>query len=426
MRPMSIWFFRFEALARRMCWRLRDRLLGAPQAAPLAAPPRVRGALQVGFVVSTSAKWGLDSVLATLRDRPEVDCGFYMTLSDVDLRRAPAQRRAHYVRERAFFAARAPILGDLYDPARDRIWPAESIACDIAFIQQPWGMQDLPRRLTGRVRTAYVHYGMPVIANDRMQAGLPDFHPFLWRYFAASDLHAARVRAGAKVQEAALRVTGHPKFDIYHSPPPARDAVALWPRAADTGRLRVIYAPHHGLGPNTLRLGTFAWSGPAMRDLARCHPEVDFILRPHPNLGLELARSGIMRADQWQGWLQDWQNGANTALSLDGDYFDLFRTSDLMITDSGSFLAEYLPTMKPLLRLLRDDATPLNDFGQQLGTGFYTARDRAQMEALFSQIVQGHDPLAAARAQAAQLLRPATLRAADAIVADFIHAGYDG
>ncbi len=424
MRSVPICMFRLQALARRLRARLRDRALGAPQTS-CAPPPQAGRPLRIGFIVCTSAKWGLDSVLAALRICPEVECGFYMTLSDVDLRRPPASRRAHYARKRAYFAARAPILGDLYDAGRDHMRPAEAIDCDIAFIQQPWGMQDLPRRLAGRVRTAYVHYGVPVIANDWMQSGLPDFHPFLWRYFAANDLHAARVRAGGMVRGSALRVTGHPKFDIYHSPPPARDAVALWPRAADTGRMRVIYAPHHGLGANTLRLGTFAWSGPAMRDLARRHPEVDFILRPHPNLGLELARSGMMRADQWQGWLQDWQNGPNTVLSLDGDYFDLFRTSDLMITDSGSFLAEYLPTMKPLLRLVRDDATPLNDFGAQLGTGFYTARDRAQLEAHFHQIVQGHDPLAPARAQAAQLVCPDAMRAAQAIVEDLICAGYD-
>lgn len=425
MRPMPIWLFRLQALARRLRWRLRDRVFGASQAAPLAAPPRARGALRVGFVVCTSAKWGLDSVLAALRGQPDIDCGFYLTLSDVDLRRNLAQRRETYARERAFFAARAPILADLYDPERDRIYPAAAIDCDIAFIQQPWGMQDLPRLLAGRVCTAYVHYGMPVIANDRMQSALPDFHPFLWRYFAATEIHAARIRAGGMVREAALRVTGHPKFDIYHSPAPARDAVALWPHAAETGRMRVIYAPHHGLGPGTLQLGTFAWSGPAMLDLARRHKEVDFILRPHPNLGLELTRSGVMRADQWQGWLQSWQEGPNTALSLDGGYFDMFRTSDLLITDSGSFLAEYLPTNRPLLRLVRDDATPLNDFGERLGAGFYTARDPAQMEALFRQIAQGHDPLAAGRAQATRLLRPGSVPAALTIAEDLIRAGYD-
>ncbi len=426
MRSVPIWLFRFRALVRRLRWRLRDHVSGAPQARLAAPPPQPRARLRVGFIVCTSAKWGLDSVVAALRDRPEVACGFYPTLSDVDLRRSPAQRRANYARERAFFAARAPILADLYDTGRDAMMPAEAIDCDIAFIQQPWGMQDLSRRLAGRVRTAYVHYGMPVIANDRMQSGLPDFHPFLWRYFAATEPHAARIRAGGMVREAALRVTGHPKFDIYHSPAPARDAVALWPHASETGRMRVIYAPHHGLGPGTLQLGTFAWSGPAMLDLARRHSEVDFIFRPHPNLGLELARSGVMRADQWQSWLQSWQEGPNTALSLDGGYFDMFRTSDLLITDSGSFLAEYLPTNRPLLRLVRDEATPLNDFGQRLAAGFYTARDPAQMEALFHQIAQGHDPLAPARAQAAGLLRPGAMRAAEAIAEDLIRGGYDG
>ncbi|RUS64834.1 hypothetical protein EGN72_02710 [Pseudorhodobacter sp. E13] len=399
---------RIRALLRRYGWRLADRI--APPDAPRPPPDLPRGRpLRVGFVVCEAAKWGLGSLLAHLQQMDGVEIGFYPALSDLSLRMTRAERRQDYARERAFFAGLGPVWADLYDAESDRVHEPEQIACDVAFIQQPWGMQDLPRRLSGRVRTAYVHYGMAVIRNDRMQFGLPDFHPWLWRYFLPTEAHAEAIRAAQLTGPARpkLCVTGHPKFDTYLGPAPARDAVPLWPHPSDTGRRRVIFAPHHGLERGSLGLGTFGWSGAAMLDLVRTHPQVDFLLRPHPNMAIGLARSGLMQRAEWQAYKDCWAALPNGAVHENGPYWEVFRTSDALITDSGSFLAEYLPTGQPLIRLERAGAAPLNPFGQRLSGGFYRCADAPTLARLFADVVvKREDPLAQSRAEAAALLTP--------------------
>lgn len=413
--------FRARALLRRFAWRIAARLR-TPVVPPQAPLPSSDRPLRVGFVVCEQAKWGLGSVLEKLRATAGVDVGFYPTLSDLGLRMAPAARRADYARQRAFFAGLGSIWDDLYDPDTDRMQPDDTIACDVVFIQQPWGMQDLPRRLAGRVRTAYVHYGMAVISNDRMQFGLPDFHPWLWRHFLPTDVHADAVRNAPGPRPPHIRVTGHPKFDTYLAPPPARDAVMTWPNPRDPGRKRVIFAPHHGLERGSLGLGTFGWSGQVMLDLARRHGAVDFLLRPHPNMATGLARSGLMQAADWQAYQDSWTALPNAALFDAGSYWDVFRTSDVMITDSGSFLAEYLPTGQPLIRLERAGAAPLNSFGRQLSSGFYRTADAAGLTALFDDVViGGHDLLAEARARAAALLMPVDRPSAELIVEELLN-----
>ncbi|MCC5968290.1 MAG: hypothetical protein JJU24_19440 [Natronohydrobacter sp.] len=405
-RTESVLQFRIRAVLRRLGWRIADRIR-PPRPQPAPPVPRKPGPLRVGFVVSVASKWALQSVLSELQAREDVTCGFYPTLSDLSLRYDRQARRADYATQRAFFAARAPVWADLYDPETDRMQPLSNIDCDIVFIQQPWGMQDLPRRLAGRVRAAYVHYGLSVISNDRMHYGLPDFHPFLWRYFVPTPLHAQAVQTIGRVRPQAVRVVGHPKLDAYRAPPPARAAVALWARPHQPERKRIIYAPHHALGPNSLRLGTFAWSGPAMLALAERSPDVDFLLRPHPNLGHALARSGIMSAAQWQAYLEAWRSGGNTSLSLDEAYFDLFRSSDALITDSGSFLAEYLPTGQSLIRLTRPDSAPLNSFGMALSAAFCEASDPQQLEGLFQRVLRAPAiPGSALPALMAQMIQP--------------------
>lgn len=396
--------YRGLALLRRGLWRVMPR-------APLPDLPRPRAPLRVGFVVCDSAKWGIGSLLAEIAAGPDMEAGFYPTLSDVHLRLPRADRAAAFTRERAFFAGLGSIWGDLYDPMRDRMAPLETITADVVFLQQPWGMQDWPRRLARRTRVAYVHYGMPVISNARMHTGLPQFHPYLWRHFLPTKAHAdAHPNPGP-----ATPVTGHPKFDVFATPRPS--GAGLWPRAQ--ARARVVVAPHHGLEPGSLGLGTFRWSGAVLMEMLRDHGDVDFVLRPHPNMGLGLARAGVMDAGTWARFKADWAAQPNGAVQEGGDYWPLLRSSDALITDAGSFLAEYLPTGGALIRLVQDGAAPLNAFGARLAPAFYTARTPEDLRAVFDRVVlAGEDPLAETRAGASALLRPGSVSAADAITAE--------
>lgn len=404
--PVPLW--RALALARRLGWRVQAALGGKAQpaagVAALEARLKARLAagqrpLRLGFVVVDSAKWSTDPLFRSLAQDPDIACGFVCALSDTGLRQPRAARRAEYARQRAFFAALGPVLADLYDPARDRIRPLSVIDCDIAIIQQPWGMQDLPRRLAGRVLSAYVHYGFPVILNDRMQFGLPDFHPWLWRHVAPTEGHREAMLEGPTGPDpAAILVAGYPKLDVYRAPPPPREGVPVWPRAADPARRRVIFAPHHAMGAQSLGMATFDWSGPEMLALVRAHPEVDFILKPHPNLEHGLTRSGSLTAAALAGWFADWRAAPNAGIVTGGQYFDLFRSSDALITDSGSFLAEYLPTGRPILRLITDPPAALNAAGRALAGGFYALGDAPALREAFARVVlAGEDPLAPLR-----------------------------
>lgn len=399
-------------LLRRLWWRLRDRLPGGAAPADLTrrALARVAGRrpLRVGFIVASGAKWSNDPLFAALTADADFDCGFLCALSDTALRLPRAARQAEYARERAFFAARGPVHADLYDAPRDRVRPLAAIDSDLVILQQPWGMQDLPRRLAGRVPAIYVHYGFPVILNDWMQFRLPDFHPWLWRHVVPTEGHRrAMLAADPGADPARLLVAGYPKLDVYRQPAPARDSVAAWPRASDGARKRVVYAPHHAFGPGTLGMATFEWSGPAMLALARAHPEVDFVLKPHPNLEHGLDRSGALTPEQRRDFFAAWRAGPNTAIVEGGHYFDLFRTSDAMITDSGSFLAEYLPTGRPILRLQARPPAALNPVGQALAEGFHTADTPEGLREVFDRVILGgDDPLAPIRQALRALVMP--------------------
>jgi hypothetical protein len=400
--------WRAGSLARRAGFRLRDRLAPpdpAPRIRALVAQLRAqKGQLRVGFVVCDPSKWSAGPLFSLLASDPAFRCVFHLALSDTARRLPSSDRRAEFERLGTFFSTIGPLGAALYSPATDRIHPPTVLDCDLAIIQQPWGMQDLPRRLLHQgVLSAYVHYGYPIISNDIMQFGLPDFHGFLWAYVAASEMHREMVVDGTSAPFSVI-VAGHPKLDTYLTPAPSRNEIAHWPRPAEEARRRVIYAPHHTLD-GTLNMATFAWSGAVMLELARANPEVDFLLKPHPNLALAMKREG--EGQRFAAWVRAWSDLPNAATYESGNYFGLFRTSDLLITDSGSFLAEYLPTGAPILRLTRPDAAPMNRAGEALVPAFYTAATAEELRMQFAQLVhQDDDPLADLRAQIARLVAP--------------------
>jgi hypothetical protein len=414
-RPVKL--ARAMSVLRRLGWKFGDTIRRRGR----LHPPRPGSILRVGFAVCDTSKWGLDPMLQQLRNEPHVELGFYCTVSDVAMRMTPERRKVAYEQvTRPFFAARAPVWGDLYDPQSDRIASPrvlrDTIQCDILFIQQPWGMRDYPRLLAGRVACVYVHYGFEVIDNDAMQFGLAEFHPFLWRHFVPSAMHAKAIEAASGPKPPHVVVSGHPKLDAYSQPAPERSAVHIWPRHGDVARQRVIYAPHHSIGEDTLRLGTFSWSGAAVLALAERFPDVDFVLRPHPLLGHALTHSGKMTLTAWENWLMRWRGGPNTALSDHGPYMDMFRTSDLLITDSGAFLGEYMPTGSPILRLTRPGSAGLNVFGQTLSPGFYTAANEAELMLHFQEVLlNGVDPLAPIRETLSMAMLPKAQSAAQKI-----------
>ena len=75
-------------------------------------------------------------------------------------------------------------------------------------------------------------------------------------------------------------------------------------------------------------------------------------------------------------------NLPNAQIDENVEYFGLFRTSDLLITDNSSFLAEYLPTENPIIytHSYDNDQHNLSEYGQQLTKYHYIARNKNEIK----------------------------------------------
>jgi hypothetical protein len=243
--------------------------------------------------------------------------------------------------------------------------------------------------------TCYLSYGFLLVNEDEYQFN-QDFHHAAWRIFSSTQ------REQRLYEKFSLRTfgnavqTGYPKFDLFREDTaPARDAQVL-----QGGRPIVIWAPHWTIGQiyPRLNLGIFDQICMDMLDVFKEFREVDFVFKPHPNLKYALEASACMSTENYEAWLGMMKSCGNVRMVTQGDYFPLFKASGGMITDSVSFLAEYLPTGRPLQFLNRPDRAKMSDVGEEIISLHYSGRGADDIRSFIrNHVVGARDPLRAVR-----------------------------
>ena len=228
-------------------------------------------------------------------------------------------------------------------------------------------------------RTCYLSYGFLMVNEENYQFA-QDFHHSAWTIYASTSREVDLYKKYSVRYSSNVVLSGYPKFDLLD----ARNIKCDKPK-----RPIVIWAPHWtiGLCYPSLNLGTFDRICMGMLDLFQAFPEVDFIFKPHPNLLYALKKTTFMDENNYLIYLQQLNNLQNVITYNQGDYCTLFLQSSAMITDSVSFLAEYLPTGNPLLFLEREDRKRFSDVGEDIITLHYKGEGIESIREFIQQII---------------------------------------
>lgn len=265
-------------------------------------------------------------------------------------------------------------------------------APDVVFINYPWQRNYQPAyradRLVEFTRIAYVpYYSLPLV-NEPGDIGVAS-HLYEQRSHQLASMvftqDASMVAAYANTDRgnSYVHLTGTPKIDRLMRL--AAEGTASWPLPGR--RFRIVWAPHHSYSPAWLNFGVFAQTHLQLLRLAVMHPEIDFVLRPHPFLFGTLVDRGVLSQAAMQHWLEDWNDLTNTAIHTDGEYASLFKATDLLITDGISFLGEYpLVTGRPGIFLENPGHWEFSPLGELAAAANVRISDFDQLEQLLDSI----------------------------------------
>lgn len=258
-------------------------------------------------------------------------------------------------------------------------------------------------------RIAYISYFL--ILTEGQIGEFLFSNPFIkkaWKVFVETkfqislfDKYLGRAQTKKKIVHA-----GYPKFDSYNglSEHNNFDAAAYWPSGSDKKK-RLLWCPHWSIINPALRSSTFLKYCEHLYDFAQRHQNTfDLVLRPHPLLFEEVVKSKALSDAALKTFLEKFEALPNARIDeTEERYFAVFDSSDALISDTSSFLGEYLITKKPILYThdYESDDTNLNPLGEALLPSFYIADTKAKLEDHLNNIfVNGQDPKAQSRAKA--------------------------
>ena len=271
---------------------------------------------------------------------------------------------------------------DFWDYQNNNIQDIKKLNPDIVFYQQPWYLNNInhPKNVSNYALTIMAPYGYTTLSEKEWgSSSVKEIYQSLWLFLAESPYHIKFYKKTAKMKNN-LKTFGSLKLDNYKK----EIKQNIWKKQENP---KIIYAPHQTISNDGLRMSTFQNIYKDILNYAKNHQKYSFIYKPHPMLKNTVVEYNLMTKEEYETYENTWNNLDNSLVYDKGEYFDIFKTSDILITDCSSFLAEYFPTKNPIIFLNRKDRAPFDKFGNAIKKGFYEANNFNDVEILIENIL---------------------------------------
>ncbi len=332
--------------------------------------------IKVVFYVTENQKWGYQSLYDILLKDKRFDLLVVIGLLH-GVHKGKDKTRKNVEENYQFFKSKG--MNVEYGYRNNKYINLRTFSPDVVFYEQPWGLPKShePHNVSKFALTYYCPYSFQLFKN--MQDSYSKFYRFLYKYFLTHELNLKRIENHINKKAKNCEVIGYPKLDVYKQ---QITDDSCWKKK---DKIKIIYAPHHSLEENSLNLATFRENGRLILDWAKSHTETTWIFKPHPRFKFALLSNGVMNEKEVEEYYAEWERIGS--VYTQGNYFDIFKTSDLMITDSGSFLAEYLPTKNPLIRPVNSKGIEFNETGSLLTSAFYQTKNNDELLKVLDDVV---------------------------------------
>ena len=369
--------------------------------------------IRVIFYTNEPQKWSYESLYRAFESSPHFEplvvvVPRYAVHIGKDPTRMPLEEQYAFYKDRGYHVE--------YGYEDGRYLDIKTFEPDVFFylqLAEVPGIDD-PEIVSKYALTCYCPYSFSL--TDYRKEYLPRFHRLLYRYYVVHEWTRERFEGYAKGNSENCVVVGYPKLDVYFKDM-APDADKYW---KEPSKVRIIYAPHHsvGEGHDFFRFSTFPDNHQVLLDLAKeTRDRTTWIFKPHPMLRQAVTHAGIMTEEELDAYFRAWSEVGQ--VYDEGDYFDIFKSSDLMITDCASFLAEYLPSGHPLIRLVNSQSCALDKLGNRLSDCHYNVHSEAELRQAFEELVfRKNDYLASHRNEIAASMIDHGEKAADKVLRD--------
>ena len=219
-----------------------------------------------------------------------------------------------------------------------------------------------------------------------------------WRLYYQTEFNKKYAKSISAFRARNVVVTGYTGADNYFTLPEKE----VW-KSDGRRKKRIIWAPHFTIveGEGYFHASYFLKMAEYMRELAVEYADsVTFAFKPHPRLYSELCNHPEWGKEKTHEYYDFWAKGENTQLET-GDFVDLFKESDAMIHDSGSFIVDYMYFGKPVLYdnpNIEDIKTTADELGIKAYDAHYRVKTLSDIRTFIDDVVlRGNDTMKSVR-----------------------------
>jgi len=272
---------------------------------------------------------------------------------------------------------------------RENDWlKLSSLEPDILFFTNPHGVtkSEYYTEAFQKYLSCYVPYHHEVVSYGDDQGQYNQyFHNAMWRTFVPHDVSKDKFSKFRSGKLSAVEVTGYPACEtfIYER---SKRIDSVWKQKE---KIKIIWAPHHTIDNPNLPFANFLkYADKFVALVERKKSDVQWSFKPHPVLKSKLYQHSLWGKKRTDEFYAYWDTNEYTQLD-EGEYQDLFKQSDAMIHDSGSFLAEYLYLQKPVMFMLATDnyIDYFNQFGEEALQACHLGSDWGQVEEFVESLI---------------------------------------
>lgn len=274
----------------------------------------------------------------------------------------------------------------------------EQLRVDMATYQKPYLSETHPaHRVDSNRRIPFVvmPYALAVLTEEWVVNQRITY--LCWRQFINNESCKEDWSKIHRLKGMNYAVTGLPVMDEMLTPKEKLEDV--WPNK--DGRKRIIYAPHHTIADmhwEGIAYSTFLENCEFMLEMRDKYADrVFFVFKPHPSLWNQLLK--YWGKEKAEAYYARWEKEGESHIET-GKYLSLFKYSDAMIHDCGSFTIEYMYMDKPVMYLLRDEhhADNMIPYAREAFDLHYKGRTHEDIENFIIDVINDVDPLKEQRA----------------------------
>jgi hypothetical protein len=356
--------------------------------------------INIVFVCHCPQVWGS---LKTVFEACNNDESFNVTIVAIPTKkRLPKFKFAHEIYENSgaeeFFKNYPCKVINGYNYETKEWFDLKKLEPDYLFFQTPYNIDKAPQYNSAIVsqyaNLCYIpYYAMPCVGKGIFECSADKI------FFINIDILFCESESIKKMYEnlnvlsdsAKIYVSGFPRFDNLTQYENTESKI--WTYNKESKKFRIIWIPRWETKQNS---HFFDYKDKFLQ-YADENKDIELVFRPHPLAFSEYIATGQMSEKEVDAYKSEYLSRTNAHIDFEKEYLKQFYSSDVLVFDTSSIVAEYFLTGKPIVYCHRDDY--FTDFSKKLSEGYYWTHNWDDIVKSLYNIKNNIDPLKEKREQ---------------------------